>query len=104
MLLKVSNSTDLKLPKLKTEKNKSSETKAKKIIDDSEQVARLMKELFSKYNWKTVTTEKELLDYINSAKEFGLDCETTSLDVFKGKLVGIFTWNRGELYLYTTHT
>ena len=90
MLLKMQG---VEAPKLKTSTTKSSTEKtsqprAKVLVDDSLDVARRMEELFSCYNWKTVTTEKELLDYLSTRQDLGFDTETTGLDVFKDKLVG----------------
>lgn len=82
------------LPKLAISKpsTKSSSStrapRAKVVADDSLEVQNKMQELFSKYNWKTVTTEEELLNYLSTRPEVGLDTETTGLDVFKDKLVG----------------
>lgn len=60
----------------------------KEPVDDSAYVAEKMKELFSKYNWKVVTTEEEIINYIATRKQLGIDCETTGLNVYRNKLVG----------------
>lgn len=87
MLLKVSKPVEL--PKLDTSGKTTAKTpRVKAVIDDSSTIVAKMTELFSKYNWKTVTTEEELKKYLDSADEFGLDTETTGLDVFKDKLCG----------------
>ena len=88
MLLKVD--TPVKLPKLDTSEKTTAKAprRAKAVVDDSRSVSEKMVELFSEYNWRTITTEEELKKYLDSADEFGLDTETTGLDVFKDKLVG----------------
>lgn len=102
----------MEVPKLKTTptekplatKKGSSQPRTKQVVDDSLVVEKKMKELFSKYNWKTVTTEKELLDYINSADSFGLDTETTGLDAFKDNLVGFSIGTEDTcVYIPLTH-
>ena len=86
MLLKYEN---VQLPKLAVEKTSTTKTtRTRTPVDDSFEVSKKMKELFSCYNWKTVTTEEELIDYLSTRQELGLDTETTGLDVFKDKLVG----------------
>lgn len=78
-----------KLPKLATEKSSTTpKSRTKALVDDSSTVARKMEELFSGYTWRTVTTEEELVEYIRTRPELGLDTETTGLDAFKDKLVG----------------
>ena len=50
------------------------------------------REEISKFNFKTVQTEKELealLANLNKAGEFAFDLETTSLDTFQAQIVGI---------------
>lgn len=92
MLLKLGNMPEQKLPKLAVTKStatKSSTTTRKKVVaDDSASVATRMEELFSCYNWKTVTSEEEIVEYLSTRQDVGLDTETTGLDVFKDKLVG----------------
>lgn len=63
-------------------------SRRKEPVDDSSYVKEKMTELFSKYNWKVVTTEEELINYISTRKQLGIDCETTGLDVYRNKLVG----------------
>lgn len=84
-----------KLPQLKTvaapKKSSTSGTgvnRSRTVADDSAAVAVKMKELFSDYDWKLVTTEEELLEYVSTSDEFGLDTETTGLDTFKDDIVG----------------
>lgn len=81
---------EVKLPKLSTGKPSTTlrAPRAKSLVDDSVFVATKMKELFSCYNWKVVTTREELLDYLSTRQDLGLDTETTGLDVFKDRLVG----------------
>lgn len=78
------------LPKLKTTRSSTTgqPKKAKSAVDDSLVVERRMKELFSGYDWRLVTTEEQLLDYVSTRKELGIDTETTGLSVFKDRLVG----------------
>lgn len=85
-----SNVSEVKLPKLSTSKSSTAPRtpRAKALVDDSASVAEKMKELFSCYNWKVITTESELLEYLSTRQDLGLDTETTGLDVFKDKLVG----------------
>lgn len=79
----------VKLPKLSTATTSAvSRPRTKTYVDDSAEVKAKMIELFSCYNWKTVTTEEELLEYLATRPEVGLDTETTGLDVFRDKLVG----------------
>ena len=91
MLLNIGNA---KLPKLAVTNSASKSSastrapRAKAVVDDSFEVSKKMTELFSGYNWRTVTTEEELLSYLSTRDEVGLDTETTGLDVFKDKLVG----------------
>lgn len=91
MLLNVGNKQQsTKLPKLTVDKKPTvKRTQTKTAVNDYAEVAAKMKELFSDVNWKVVTTEEELLDYIAERDELGLDTETTGLDVFKDKLVGM---------------
>ena len=100
----------IEIPKLKTEKptattkKESSIPRTKPLIDDSLAVKEKMEQLFSKYNWKTITTEKELIDYLNTAEDFGLDTETTGLDAFKDKLVGFSIGTEDTcVYIPLTH-
>ena len=62
--------------------------KAELIQDDFDVVLPKMRELFSKYNWKVITTEKDLVDYIGTRKQLGIDCETTGLNPYRSRLVG----------------
>lgn len=106
MLLNFGNKT--KLPKLavksKTTSTVSSTPRTRKLIDDTAEVERKMKELFSDYNWKTVTTEEELLDYLSTRKDIGLDTETTGLDVFRDKLVGFSLGSEDDcIYIPLAH-
>ena len=84
------NVSEVKLPKLTTSKSSTAPRlpRAKALVDDTPEVTKKMAELFSCYDWKVVTTEEELIKYISTRKELGLDTETTGLDVFKDKLVG----------------
>ena len=85
---------EVKLPKLAVTKSTTKNTtaarapRAKAVVDDSREVAARMAELFSEFNWKTVTTEEEVLEYLSTRQEVGLDTETTGLDAFKDTLVG----------------
>ena len=86
MLLKMEG---VPTPKLKVTTNKEPKApRTRTILDDTVEVTAKMDELFSNYNWKTVTTEQELLDYLSTRQELGFDTETTGLDAFKDKLVG----------------
>ena len=75
------------LPKLKVRKSATASRK-RVVADDSAVVAERMAKLFSAYDCRVVTTEKDLLDYISRNYELGLDTETTGLDIFKNELVG----------------
>ncbi len=90
MLIKIDNKDGKDknlLPKLKVKKSATAPRK-RAVADDSAVVAERMAKLFSAYDWRVVTTEKDLLDYINRNHELGLDTETTGLDIFKNELVG----------------
>lgn len=86
------NIEQTKLIKLKTTKPRdtsSRQTSMRRVIDDSKAVAQRMELLFTKYKWKVVTTEEELKKYLATSEDFGIDTETTGLDIFKHSLVGI---------------
>lgn len=79
------------LPKLVTKskpKKEVSSTTSKVFVDDTISVKQRMDELFSGYNWKVVTTEEELKQYVADKTELGFDTETTGLDPFRDELVG----------------
>jgi DNA polymerase-1 len=57
-------------------------------VDDSIIVAEKMKKLFSGYNWHVVTNELELIQYLSTRQDLGIDCETTGLNPFRDELVG----------------
>lgn len=63
--------------------------KPKYIVDDTNEAVARCQQMFSKYNWKCVTTEQQLLDYIGEDKEFGFDTETTGLFWKLDSLVGL---------------
>ncbi len=89
MLINVGNKEKV-LPKLKTEKSSSKkQARRRKVLDDSASVRARMEELFGKYDWKVVTNKEDLIRFLDTAEEFGFDTETTSLDIFKGELVGL---------------
>lgn len=103
MLLKV-NTEGTALPKLQIEKTTAKTPRVKAVVDDSLAVAKRMKELFSGVDWKLVTTERQLRDYIKDKKELGIDTETTGLDVFKDKLVGFSLGTEEDcIYVPLTH-
>jgi len=95
----------VKLPKLAVgTKSKNNTPRVKTVVDDSLEVARKMQQLFSKYNWKTVTTEKELEAYLFDKKDLGFDCETTGLFVHKDKLCGMsFGTEEDCIYIPLAH-
>lgn len=108
MLISLGKKEQVKLPKLTTKSAKSStatRTKKERVVaDDTPEVIRRMAELFSEYDWKTVTTEEELLAYLDGKTELGLDTETTGLDVFKDKLVGLSLGTLDDcIYIPLTH-
>lgn len=90
MLLSLGNKTPVTLPKLETKKSSTvaKPRQAKATVDDSFAVAKRMQELFSKYDWRVITTEDALVEYLRTRKDLGLDTETTGLDVFRDELVG----------------
>nr|DAH56602.1 MAG TPA: DNA polymerase I [Caudoviricetes sp.] len=100
---------DIKLPKLNTTPASKSVTapkvqRAKALIDDSQVVSKKMEELFSSYDWRVVTTEEELIEYISTRKELGFDTETTGLDIFRSKLVGFSLGTETDcIYVPLTH-
>ena len=99
-------SKEVKLPKLSIEKKPTvaRAPRAKATVDDSLEVAAKMKELFSDFNWRVVTTEEELVDYLDSRRELGIDTETTGLDVFKDDLVGFSLGTMDDcIYIPLTH-
>lgn len=74
--------TDLTVAAENKSVKKTSKTKAKKVEDDSADVAVLMKKYFSKYEsrYKLVTTEEELIEYMSTRPELGFDTETNGKD------------------------
>ena len=89
MLINIGNKEKV-LPKLKTQKTSSKkQVRRRAVLDDSASVRARMEELFGKYDWKVVTNKEDLISFLNIAEEFGFDTETTGLDVFKDKLVGL---------------
>lgn len=96
---------EVKLPKLATGQSSTTpRPRVKAAVDDSADVAARMAQLFSHYDWKVVTNEKELVEYISSRPELGLDTETTGLDVFKDKLVGFSLGTTTDcIYIPLTH-
>lgn len=95
----------VKLPRLAVStKSKNNTPRAKTVVDDSLEVARKMEQLFSKYNWKTITTEEELSAYLFDKKDLGFDCETTGLFVYKDRLCGIsFGTENDCIYIPLAH-
>lgn len=61
-----------------------------KVIDDSVSVAQSMKDLFSEYEGKyfLVTTEEDLINYIDAHEELGFDTETDGLDRYHDQIAG----------------
>ena len=101
----ISLGSTIKLPKLTIETSTKGNTpRVRTVLDDTLEVTKRMEQLFSKYKWKTVTTEKELLAYLTEKKELGLDCETTALDIYKGKLCGFSLGTEDDcIYIPLTH-
>lgn len=94
------------LPKLETKKSSTGAQprQAKVPVDDSFIVSQRMAELFSDYDWKVVTTEQELLDYVKDKQELGFDTETTGLDAFRDHLVGFSLGTVDDcIYVPLTH-
>lgn len=91
MLIKIGNKEQQKslLPKLKTRKSKPQKRAKRTVADDSAAVKVRMEQLFGKYNWKTVTSEEDVIKFLVANKELGFDTETTGLDIFKSELVGL---------------
>lgn len=91
MLIKIGNKEEQKslLPKLKTGKSKSQPRAKRAAVNDTVSVKAKMERLFGHYNWRTVTSEEELLNFLRKNKELGFDTETTGLDIFKSELVGL---------------
>lgn len=77
------------LPKLKTSKSKPQKPVKRTVADDSAAVKVRMEQLFGKYNWKTVTSEEDVVKFLTANKELGFDTETAGLDIFKSELVGL---------------
>lgn len=105
MLIKMDG---VKLPKLKTkpttEKSQPAARKPRVAADDSLSVAAKMKSLFANTPWRLITTEQQLVDYLERNKEIGFDTETTGVDVFKSELCGIsFGTATDCVYIPLTH-
>ena len=90
MLIKIGNKDGQSsiLPKLKISKSEPQKRVKRAVADDSEAVKVRMERLFGKYNWKTVTSEEEVIKFFAN-KELGFDNETTGLDIFRSELVGL---------------
>ncbi len=93
------------LPKLKTRRTSATKApRARTVADDTATVERKMLELFGSYNWSLVTTREKLLEFLSKSEEFGIDTETTGLDIFKEKLVGLSLGTETEsIYVPLTH-
>lgn len=91
MLIKIGSKDGqtTQLPKLKTSKSKPQKPARRAVADDSAEVKVRMEQLFGKYNWRTVTSEEDVIKFLTSNKELGFDTETTGLDIFKSELVGL---------------
>lgn len=88
-----------------TTKTASRTQSTKKVIDDTLQVAKKMKDLFSNYLWEVVVTEEQLVKWLEGRTEIGIDTETTGLDVFKDKLVGISLGDEvSSIYIPVAHS
>lgn len=77
-----------------------------KVLDDSLEVARKMKELFSEYEgrYKLVTTEEELIEYMSTRPELGFDTETDGLDRYKDVVAGFSIGNADDcIYVPLNH-
>lgn len=88
--------TDLGATKPET---KPTTTRAKKVVDDSLEVAQNMKKYFAKYEkrYKLVTTEEDLIAYMVERPELGFDTETDGKDdVWKDNLVGFSIGNERD--------
>ena len=77
------------LPKLKTSKSEPRTRIKRSVADDSADVEVRMEQLFGKYNWRTVTSEEDVVKFLVASEELGFDTETTGLDIFKSELVGL---------------
>ena len=87
-------------------KEKKKTTRSRAVVDDSIEVGKRIKELFSKYEnrYKLVTTEAELIEYMSTRPELGFDTETTGLNRYLDKLVGFSIGNEVDcVYVPLNH-
>lgn len=104
MLIKIGNIGGKKpvLPKLNVKK--ASPKQRKVAANDTVVVQHRMEKLFGNYNWRVVTTEEELVNFLLANKELGFDTETSGLDIFKSELVGVSFGNSNEcIYVPLRH-
>lgn len=91
--------TDLGVTKADKTAQKTTTPRAKKVVDDSVDVAAAMKKYFAKYEkrYKLVTTEEELIEYMSTRPELGFDTETNGKDnVWVDSLVGFSIGNEHD--------
>lgn len=93
--------TPNKQPKAATKASpKPRQTRSKTIVDDTLTATATVKEMFSKYNWRVVTEEEELIKYVQENKELGFDTETTGLfapiDKLTGFSLGVYDFEHPE--------
>ena len=86
---------------------KAATTPRKKAVqDDSLEVFPRIKELFQEYEskYKLITTEEELVKYLESRPELGLDTETSGLNRFRDEIAGFSLGNENDcIYVPLNH-
>lgn len=79
--------------KVKLSKNETLEDKIKSIIEKSN-------EIYGDYGYTCVSTKEELKNYLSNVRDvLAIDTETTGLDVYKDKIVGMSFYD-GESAIY----
>jgi len=85
-------------------KPKRTATKRTAVAVPESTMRATMNELFGKENWKLVTTEEQLLEYIENRPELGFDTETTGLQAHDNQVIGFSLGDADScIYVPLTH-
>lgn len=59
-----------------------------KVVESDEELSLRLFEMFSRYQHKLITTEEELIEFLQTSDTFGLDTETSGLSFYKDGIAG----------------
>lgn len=89
MLLKLPKDVVTRQTKTRVaEERKAPSKRASKVVETDQELSLRIFELFSRYEHKLITTERELIDFLSISNEFGLDTETSGLSFYNDTIAG----------------